>query len=85
MTFKDRAAQIIELLPTSLALVSLPMGLMRMKASFGDCTRPALWAAHTIRPAQFTDHRKAFSIIYQVLEVDPLRILPESAHLLEIN
>jgi len=85
MTFKDRAAQIIELLPTALTLISLTMGLMRMKTAFLDRIRSTFRTAHAIRPAQFTNHREAFGIVYQLLEVDHVHILSESLHLLEIN
>lgn len=85
MTFKDRVTQIIKLLSTSLTLVSLTMGLMRMKATFLDRTGPTFRAALAIWPAQFTNHRKALGIVYQVLKVDHASILSESVHLLEIN
>jgi len=85
MTFKDRAAQIIELLPAVPALIALPLGLLRMETTFLDCTRSTLRAAHAIRPAQFPNHRIALRIIDQLLEVDHATILSKSSHLLEIN
>jgi len=85
MTFKDRATQIVKLLPTALTLISLTMSLMGMKTTFLDRTRPAFRTAHSVRPAQFANHRNAFRIIYQLLEVDHALILSESIHLLEIN
>jgi len=85
MTFKDGAAQIIKLLPAFLTLISLTMSLMSMKTSFVDRTRLALRTAHSVWPAQFTNDRKAFCVIYQLLDVDHARILSESVHLLEFN
>lgn len=85
MTFKDRTTQIIKLLPAVLTLIALTMRLMRMKPTFGDPARPAFWTAHPVWPAQFTNHRKAFCVIDQLLEVDHASILSESIHLLEIN
>jgi len=85
MTFKDRAAQIIELLPTALALVALPMDLTRMETTFVDRTRSTVRAAHAIWPAQFPYYGKALCIINQLLEVDHPTILSESVHLLEID
>jgi hypothetical protein len=85
MTFKNGAAQIIKLLPTLLTLISLPMGLMGMKTTFLDRTRPTGWTAYSVWPAQFSNHRKAFCVVYQVLEVDHASILSELIHLLEIT
>lgn len=85
MTFKDRAAQIIELLLTALTRVSLTMGLMRMKTTLLDHTRPTFRTAHAVRPAQVANHCKAFGVVYQLLEVDHARILSESLYLLEIR
>lgn len=50
-----------------------------MKTSFVARTRLAL------RTAQFTNDRKAFCVVYQMLDVDHARILSESVHLLEFN
>jgi hypothetical protein len=83
MAFKDRATQIIELLPTTLTLIPLPMGLMRVKSTFVDRTRPALRTAYSVWPAQFSNDRKTFRVIYQMLDVDHAPILSESVHLLE--
>jgi len=48
MTFKDRATQIIELLPTALTRIALTMGLLCMKTTFVDRIRPTFRAAHAI-------------------------------------
>ena len=69
MTFKDRAAQIIELLPAVLTPIPLTIGLMCMKNAFVDRTGPTLWTTHPAWPAHFMNDRKAFRISDQVLDV----------------
>ena len=83
MAFQDRAAQIIKLLPTRLTLISLPMSLMRMITTFLDPARSTLRTSYAVRPAQFSNDRIAFCVIYQLLEVDHVAILSETVHLLE--
>lgn len=85
MAFKDGAAQIIELLLAVLTLISLTIGLMSMKTTLIDRARPALWTVYSVWPAQFTNDRKAFCVVYQLLDVDHALILSESVHLLEFN
>jgi len=51
MAFKDGAAQIVKLIPTRLALIALPMGLMRVKAALGDLDGRAYRAADAAGPA----------------------------------
>ena len=67
----------------SLTLIPLPMSLMRMITTFLDHTRPTLRTAYAVRPAQFSNHRKAFCVIDQLLEVDHASILSDPVHLLE--
>jgi hypothetical protein len=64
MTFKDDATQIIELLPTVLAIIPLAMGWMRMKTTFVNRTRHKPMTAHSVWPAQFTNDCKTFCVIY---------------------
>jgi hypothetical protein len=69
MTFKYRSAQIIKLPPAGLALVPLAMGLVSMKPTLVDVARLAVGAPNPIRPAQLTDHFKAFGVVNQMLDV----------------
>ena len=79
MTFKDRATQIIELLPTASACIPLAIGLVAVKTTFVDRTGRTFRATHPVRPAQLADHGKAFCVVNQVLDVQHDRILPEIA------
>jgi len=85
MTFKNRAAQIIKLLPTTLTFIPLPLGLICMITTFVDRIRRTLRTVHSVWPAQFPYDRKTFRIIYQFLDVHHAPILSESFHLLEIS
>jgi hypothetical protein len=69
MSFKNRATQIIELLPTCWAFVPLAMGLMGMKPALVHAVGATLRALHAVRPAQLAYHRKALGIIDQVLDI----------------
>ncbi len=69
MTFEDRAGQIVELLPTSCATIALPVGLMGMKAPFGDHPGATVRTMHSVRPAQFAHFFKTSCIINQVVYV----------------
>jgi hypothetical protein len=87
MAFKDRVAQIVELLPTFAAVVALPLGLGIMKTSFVNGAGVACGTSDPFRLTQFSNHFKTFRIIYQVLDVDHFRILSDLIthflHLLE--
>jgi len=76
MTLKDCFAQIIKLPSTRLAFVSLTMSLLRMKATLVNITGLAVRALNPLRPAQFTDHFKAFGVVNQVLDIYHDLILP---------
>jgi hypothetical protein len=77
MTFKNRATQIIELLPTALTFVSLAMGLVTVKATLVNFLRCALWTAYSFWPAQLSYHCKTFCVVNQVLDIQHAHILPE--------
>lgn len=63
MTFKDRVAQIIKLLGTSLTAIPLPVGMVIVKPAFVDLVRATFWTADTLGPAQLTNFRIAFGLI----------------------
>jgi len=69
MTFKYRLAQIVKLPPIRRALIPLAMSLAGVKPTLVDVIRLAVRTTDSIRPAQLTDHFKAFGIINQVLDV----------------
>ena len=69
MAFKDGAAQIIKLIPTRLALIALPMGLMRVKAALGNLRGGAGQATETIGPASLANRFIAFRIIKEGLNI----------------
>ena len=69
MAFKDGAAQIIKLIPTRLALIALPMGLMRVKAALGNLRGGAGQATETIGPASLANRFIAFRIINEGLNM----------------
>ena len=85
MSFEYRATQIIELLFTVLASVPLSIRLVRMKTMFVDLTGATPGTAYPVWPTQFTNDRKAFCIIDQLLNVYHVPILSEAFHLLETN
>jgi hypothetical protein len=77
MTFKDGLAQVIELVPTALTLVSLSMGLMGVKTTLMDDFGSTFRAAHAFWLAQLTDDCKAFFVVNQVLDVEHACIIPD--------
>lgn len=85
MPFENRTAQIIELLFTALTFVPLSKRLVRMKTTFVDLARATPWTTYSVWPAQFPNDRKAFCIIYQLLDVYHAPILSDAFYLLEIS
>jgi hypothetical protein len=77
MSFKDCAAQIIKLLPTTLTFVSLAMSLPIVKTTIVDCAGPTFGTSDPFRPPQVTDYFKTFCIIDEVLDIDHSRILSD--------
>jgi hypothetical protein len=70
MTFKNRIGQIIKLLMTDSAQISLSMSLPRVKTTLFDLAGAASRALDPIRPTQFTDCFVTFSVINQVFEMN---------------
>lgn len=69
MPFKDRVSQDIELPLTRLTLITLPMGLMRVKATFGNFAGATSRTADTVGPAQLAHDFIAFGLINEHLNI----------------
>ncbi len=85
MAFENGTSQIIKLLPTRLALVSLSITVAVMMPAFLDVRRIAVRAVNPIWPAQVAHHFITLRIVYQLLDTYHARILPHRflPHLLE--
>jgi hypothetical protein len=70
MTFENRICQIVKLLVTSTAHISLSMSLPRVKTALFDLAGTASRALDPTRPAQLTDCFVTFSVINQVFEMN---------------
>jgi hypothetical protein len=70
MAFKDRSTQVIELPSAAFTFIALSIGLPLIMASSIDHSGTTVWAAHPIRPTEFPRNRKAFGVIYQLLNLD---------------
>jgi len=79
MPFKNRPAQVIELVPTRLAFISRTTSLVGMKPALVHEGGTTIRTAHAIRPAQLTYNFKAFGVINQMLDIDHAPIVPTMA------
>ena len=70
MAFKDAVGQVIELLPTRLTAIPLPLFLPSVLAPLSHLSRPTLRTAYPFRPAEFSHFGVAFLIVNQVLDVE---------------
>lgn len=70
MAFKDRAGQIIKLLPARLTVVALPVSLMGMKAAFAHLLGIAMRTVDAVRPADFAHFFVAFLLVNQVVDLE---------------
>jgi uncharacterized protein YybS (DUF2232 family) len=77
MSGEDCFAQIIEHAITVFAKVSLTMSLFVMKAPFLNTARTTMRTLDPIRPSQFPNFFKTFSIIYQTGNIQHQYGLPE--------
>jgi hypothetical protein len=75
---ENRVAQVIELVPTASAFISLSIGLIGMKTTLIDFVGYTVWATNSVRPAQLADHCKAFGVVNEMLDVQHDRIVPAS-------
>ena len=69
MTGKDGGSQIVEASLTGHAQVTLTFRLCLVSALLGDFSTVTGWAPDTLRPAEGTDSRKAFSVVNERLKV----------------
>jgi len=70
MAFKDGSGQIIKLLATHLAVIALPVSLMRMKTTLVDQLGVAIRAANPFGPAHLAHFFIAFLLVYQVINME---------------
>jgi hypothetical protein len=69
MAFEDRSSQIIKLLAAGLAMVTLAVSLMDMKATFVDQFGVAMRTMYTIGPADFAHFFVALLLVDQVVDL----------------
>jgi hypothetical protein len=69
MPFQDRAGQIVKLASTRPTLISLAMGLLRVKAALDNLGGTTGRAADSVGPPQLTNHIIAFGFIDEGLKI----------------
>ena len=70
MAGEDGPGQVVEVFLTSLALITLALGLGRIVTLFGDRRRVATGTGDALRPSQLADGLEAFEVVDEVLDVD---------------